>query len=65
MSRSGSMPDPERLVDGKLGPLLKEANREFAAGLDQPAAFHRVNQRLSTTSRRLSRSRSAWWLVPA
>ena len=64
MSASKPAPNPERLLDGKFGRLLSDANRELAAGLDQPAAFRRVTERLSAsrTRRRLTRT---FWLVPA
>jgi hypothetical protein len=64
MSASKPAPNPERLLDGKFGRLLSDANREFAAELDQPAAFRRVTERLSDsrTRRRLTRT---FWLVPA
>jgi len=64
MNGSGPIPNPERLMNGKHGRLLKQANREFAANLDQPAAFHRVNQRLAA-ARYFSFSRPSLWLVPA
>lgn len=64
MSGSGPLPNPERLVEGKLGRLLKEANREFAAGLDRAGAFRRVNERLSEP-RGFALPRRAVWLIPA
>jgi Tetratricopeptide repeat len=56
--------DPERLIDGELGSLLREANREFSTELDQPAAFRRVTERLAA-SREHRWPRAARWLVPA
>jgi len=50
---------PERLIDGKLGELLRQANREFAAELDEPAAFRRVTARLKA-----SRKRRLPWGMP-
>jgi hypothetical protein len=64
MSTSKPAPNPERLLDGKFGRLLSDANREFAAELDQPAAFRRVTERLSA-SRGRRRLRPSFWLVPA
>jgi hypothetical protein len=56
--------EPERLIDGKLGELLRDANREFATELDQPAAFRRVTERLASSRKRRWSSGSRW-LVPA
>ena len=64
MSGSEPVPNPERLTEGKLGRLLKNANRDFAADLDQPAAFRRVNERLKGV-RMLPLSPRALWLLPA
>jgi hypothetical protein len=50
---------PERLIDGELGELLRQANREFAAELDEPAAFRRVTARLNA-----SRTRRLPWGMP-
>ena len=63
---SSSVPDrdPERLIEGKLGGLLREANREFAAELDQPAAFRRVTERLAA-SRKYRLPWGVPWLLPA
>jgi hypothetical protein len=55
---------PERLIHGKFGKLLREANRQLEAGIDEPAAFERITARLEA-------SRGRWlhislrWLVPA
>ncbi|HYP89346.1 MAG TPA: hypothetical protein VEQ59_14365 [Polyangiaceae bacterium] len=56
--------EPARLIDGKLGSLLREANRELATELDQPAAFRRLRARLAA-SRRHHRPWGAPWLVAA
>jgi hypothetical protein len=64
MSRAGPEPNPERLLAGKLGRLLKDANRQFASDLDQPAAFRRVNARLAA-DRKWTLSRRVVWLAPA
>jgi hypothetical protein len=62
MSSSDPDRDPERLIDGKFGNLLREANREFATELDQPAAFRRVTERLAASRKQ----REPWaWLLPA
>jgi hypothetical protein len=53
--------EPERLIDGKFGSLLREANREFTTEVDQPAAFRRVTERLARREQ-LSGLR---WLLPA
>lgn len=63
MSTSKHVPNPARLVEGKLGRLLEEANREFVGELDQRAAFQRVSERLSG-SRRFWPARG-YWLLPA
>ena len=62
-SRFKHVSGPDRLVEGQFGRLLKDANREFAGGLDQPAAFQRVAERLSPAPPVLPRRSS--WLVPA
>lgn len=62
MSSRGSNREPERLMDGKFGGLLREANREFVADLDQPAAFRRVTASLARRTRSSSRF---GWLLPA
>lgn len=41
-----SIPSPERLIHGKLGAELDRANREFAARIDEHAAFRRLSARL-------------------
>ena len=64
MSASKPAPHPKHLLEGKFGGLLSDANREFAAGLDQAAAFRRVTERLSTSPATLQ-SWHTWWLVPA
>jgi hypothetical protein len=62
MSSSDPYRDPERLIDGKLGGLLRDANREFETELDQPAAFRRVTERLAASRK----PRLPWaWLLPA
>lgn len=62
MTSSKYSSNPERLVDGPFGRLLKDANREFAGELDQPAAFQRVTERLSPS---LPVSpRRGYWLAP-
>ncbi|HKO46432.1 MAG TPA: hypothetical protein VJV79_01835 [Polyangiaceae bacterium] len=63
MSNSKDAPNPERLVAGRFGRLLRDANREFADQVDQPAAFRRVTERLS--SARGPRPARNFWLVPA
>lgn len=63
MSSFEPAPNPERLIEGELGPLLEGANREFASNVNQAAAFQRVTERLST-SRMLGQRRS-YWLIPA
>lgn len=63
MSTEKPVSAPPRLSEGALGRLLKQANREFAADLDQPAAFRRVNERLAA-SRSWLAPRPRWW-VPA
>lgn len=60
---SEHVPNPQRLVEGRFGRLLKDAHREFADELDQPAAFRRVTERLSPARR--SGPRRSYWLVPA
>lgn len=60
---SQPVPNPQRLITGKLGPLLEDANREFAQSVDQKAAFQRVLARLSTS--RTFWPRRSYWLVPA
>lgn len=64
MSSSEPTSNPQRLIEGKFGRLLRDANREFAADLDQPAAFRRVDRRLSAP-RKLLLARRAFWLAPA
>ena len=64
MSAHDSDRAPERLIHGKFGNLLREANRQLEAGIDEPAAFERITERLEA-------SRGRWlhislrWLVPA
>ncbi|HET7545406.1 MAG TPA: hypothetical protein VFK05_36315 [Polyangiaceae bacterium] len=62
--QSTHVSDPERLVQGQFGRLLEDANREFASELDQPAAFKRVNERLSA-ERTVSPRRSSWLVAAA
>jgi hypothetical protein len=55
---------PERLIHGKFGDLLREANRQLEAEVDEPAAFRRITQRLAAS--RSERLRfSLRWLLPA
>jgi len=63
VSAAKHTPNPVRLVEGRFGRLLEEANREFVGGLDQHAALLRVTERLSTG--RAPCPRRAFWLVPA
>lgn len=65
MSRAAPEPNPERLLAGKFGRLLKDANRQFAADLDQPAAFRRVNARLSAQPKWALSRHMLWWSAPA
>jgi tetratricopeptide (TPR) repeat protein len=60
---SKPVPNPQRLREGEHGRLLEDAQREFADELDQPAAFRRVTERLSTA--RAGLPRRNYWLVPA
>jgi hypothetical protein len=62
-SRGKRVSNPDRLVQGQFGHLLEDANREFAGQLDQPAAFQRVTERLSSARTDLPRRRA--WPVPA
>lgn len=55
--------NPERLSHGTLGPLLREANRELGAHLDQRAAFQRLTERLSPS--RPVWQRPSYLLAPA
>ena len=50
---SSQHPDraPERLIHGKFGHLLREANRQLEAQLDEPAAFQRITERLAASVR--------------
>jgi hypothetical protein len=49
-------PDPERFEhDPALGPLLEQANAEYAAGLDEATAFRRLSERLETRAARRGR----------
>jgi len=57
-------PNPELMTEGRFGTLLREGNRELAHGLDQPAAFQRLNERLSN-SRSVLAPRRLYWLTPA
>src|SRR5689334_18222174 len=44
---------PERLaLDPEMGPLLEQANAEYAAGLDEATAFQRLAERLTPPLRR-------------
>jgi len=61
MSSHRSDREPERLIDGKFGSLLREANREFVSDVDQPAAFRRVTERLA----RREQLSSLRWLLAA
>lgn len=63
---SSSDPDraPERLIDGELGDLLRQANREFVTDLDQPAAFRRVTERLAASRQRRLPWRVHWLATP-
>ncbi|HYP77477.1 MAG TPA: tetratricopeptide repeat protein [Polyangiaceae bacterium] len=59
-----SLPNPERLTEGKFGRLLQDGNRELAEGLDQSAAFQRLSERMAT-SPAAGGGRRVYWLVPA
>jgi tetratricopeptide (TPR) repeat protein len=61
--RSKHASDPERLTEGAFGRLLKDANQEFAAEVDQHAAFRRVTERLAASPGFWPRP--TYWLVPA
>lgn len=63
MSTPKHVPNPERLVEGPYGRLLRDANRQFAEELDQRAAFLRVTERLSAS--RSFWSQRSYWLMPA
>ena len=63
MSSVRPTPNPVRLVEGRFGRLLEDANREFVGELDQHAALLRVTERLSTS--RALWPRRGFWLVPA
>ena len=54
---------PERLIHGKYGPLLRQANRELESGLDQSGAFQRVAERLAASRAGSARSRNPWLVV--
>ncbi|HYO93969.1 MAG TPA: hypothetical protein VER33_05625 [Polyangiaceae bacterium] len=47
-----AIPSPQRLIHGKLGPELDQANREFAARIDEQAAFRRLSARLQRPAKR-------------
>lgn len=61
MSSRGSNQDPERLLHGKYGALIRQANREWESGLDQPAAFRRVAERLAASRSERAVARR-WWI---
>lgn len=65
MSSHDSDRAPERLLHGKYGPLLRQANREWESGLDQPAAFRRVAERLAATRKERARVRMRWFVTAA
>lgn len=62
---SGREPDrpPERLLQGEYGALLRQANREWASGIDEAAAFRRITARLAAGRRRQAAVRA--WRVAA
>lgn len=58
MTSHGSDRPPERLLHGKYGALLRQANLEWESGLDEAAAFRRVAARLAASrSQRVARTR--------
>lgn len=65
MSRHDSDRPPERLLHGKYGALLRQANREFEAELDQPEAFRRVEERLAALRSERAAARVRWLFVSA
>ncbi|RYZ09183.1 MAG: tetratricopeptide repeat protein [Myxococcales bacterium] len=60
MSSRDSDGAPERLLHGKYGPLLRQANREWESGLDESAAFRRVAERLAASRAERFASRMRW-----
>jgi len=53
MREPDELPDRERLAsEPELGDVLRRANLEYRAGLDEPAAFNRVGERLAAETAR-------------
>jgi len=65
MSGSEPISNPPRLIEGKLGRLLRDANRELASDLDQAAAFRRVDERLAASSEQTLPRRTSWLVLAA
>lgn len=60
MREPNELPDHERLAsDPELGDVLRRANLEYRAGLDESAAFRRVGERLTAETARPRQRRHA------
>ena len=60
MSEPNELPDHERLAsDPELGDVLRRANLEYRAGLDESAAFRRVGEQLTAETARPRHRRHA------
>jgi hypothetical protein len=54
---------PERLIRGKYGHLLRQANREWEWDVDEAAAFRRLSERMVATQNQRAIAWKRWFVV--